>query len=210
MHDAPEARSGAAMQPSSAPGAGLPGAVAAAYDRARRHGFTLSCEPEVGRLLASLAAGVPANGSILEMGTGVGAGTSWIVHGLGARGDVRVVSADLDEGAAAVAREAAWPAWVTLRVADVLEILDELGRFDLIFADAQGGKWTGLDRTIAALRPGGMLLVDDMTPPAWVNDAHERHTARVRATLLAHPALVATELACGSGMILCTRRHDGG
>ena len=49
-----------------------------------------------------------------------------------------------------------------------------------------------------------------MTPPEWLDDAHERHTARVRATLLAHPDLVATELACGSGMILCTRRHDGG
>lgn len=99
---------------------------------------------------------------------------------------------------------------VTLRVADVLAVLDELGRFDLIFADAQGGKWTGLERTIAALRPGGMLLVDDMTPPAWMDDAHERHTARVRATLLGHQDLVATELACGSGMILCTRRRDRG
>ncbi len=196
------------MQPTPAPSAELPGAVAAAYERARRHGFALSCEPEVGRLLATLAAGVPAHGSVLEMGTGVGAGTSWIVHGLDARDDVRVVTVDLDEVASAVAREAAWPGWVELRVADVLEVLDALGRFDLIFADAQGGKRTGLERTIAALRPGGMLLVDDMTPPQWMDDAHQRHTARVRATLLGHPDLVATELACGSGMILCTRRRD--
>jgi predicted O-methyltransferase YrrM len=141
------------------------------------------------------------------MGTGVGAGTSWIVHGLGVRDDVRVVSVDLDEQASAIARTAAWPAWVSLRVADVLDVLAELGRFDLIFADAQGGKWTGLDRTIAAIAPGGVLLVDDMTPPTWMDDAHERHTARVRATLLGHPDLVASELACGSGMILCTRRR---
>lgn len=194
------------MQPSPA-ASDLPATVAASYARARRHGFTLSCEPEVGRLLASLAAGVPADGSILEMGTGVGVGTSWIVHGLGARNDVRVVSVDLDESASTIAHEATWPAWVTLRVADVLDVLGGLGGFDLIFADAQGGKWTGLDRTIAALRPGGLLLVDDMTPPEWMDDAHERHTARVRATLLGHPDLVATELACGSGMILCTRRR---
>ena len=44
------------MQRSPAPRTELPGAVAAAYERARRHGFTLSCEPEVGRLLATLAA----------------------------------------------------------------------------------------------------------------------------------------------------------
>jgi predicted O-methyltransferase YrrM len=71
----------------------------------------------------------------------------------------------------------------------VLAVLDELAAFDLIFADAQGGKWTGLSRTIAALRPGGVLLVDDMTPPAWLDDAHRTHTARVRATLVAHPDL---------------------
>lgn len=195
------------MQP-AALASDLPAVVAASYERARQSGFTLSCEPAVGRLLASLAAAVPAGGSILEMGTGVGAGTSWVVHGLGTRDDVRVVSVDLDEQASAVARTAAWPAWVSLRVANVLGVLAELGRFDLIFADAQGGKWEGLDRTIAALQPGGLLLVDDMTPPQWMDDAHQRHTARVRTTLLGHPDLVATELACGSGMILCTRRRD--
>ena len=198
------------MQPTPEPASDVPAAVAASYERARRHGFTLSCEPEVGRLLATLAASVPANGAILEMGTGVGAGTSWIVHGLGARDDVRVTSVDLDANASAIAREANWPSWLTLRVADVLDVLGEHGRFDLIFADAQGGKWVGLDRTIAALRPGGLLLVDDMTPPAWMDDAHERHTARVRATLLGHPDLVAVELACGSGMILRTQRRDRG
>lgn len=201
-----EAGSGAPMQPAAEEA--LPPAVAASYERARLHGFTLSCEPEVGHLLATLAASVRPGATILEMGTGVGAGTSWIVHGLGPRDDVRVVSVDLDANASAIARAAAWPAWVELRVADVLDVLDELGGCDLIFADAQGGKWFGLERTIAALRPGGLLLVDDMTPPQWMDEAHERHTARVRATLLGHAELVATELACGSGMILCTRRRD--
>lgn len=198
------------MQRAPDPLPDLPAAVAASYERARRHGFALSCEPEVGRLLATLAASVPVAGRILEMGTGVGAGTSWIVHGVGARDDVRLVSVDLDEQASAIAREAAWPAWVTLQVGDVLAVLGDLGRFDLIFADAQGGKWTGLDRTIAALQPGGLLLVDDMHPPRWMDDAHASHTARVRATLLAHAELASVELACGSGMILSTRRRGGG
>lgn len=187
--------------------AALPPPVAAAYARARQHGFALSCEPEVGRVLAALAATVPDGGQVLEMGTGVGVGTSWLLHGLGARDDVRVVTIELDEATAALARAAAWPPFVDLRTGDVLALLDEVGKCDLIFADAQGGKWFGLDRTIAALRPGGILLVDDMTPPAWMDDAHEAHTARVRAHLLGDPALVATELACASGMILCTRRR---
>src|SRR5450631_1775884 len=46
-----------------------------------------------------------------------------------------------------------------LRVGDALGVVGEGGTFDLIFADAQGGKWAGLDRTIAALRPHGLLVV---------------------------------------------------
>ena len=34
---------------------------------------------------------------------------------------------------------------------DAEALLPELGAFDLIFADAPAGKWTGLDRTLAAL-----------------------------------------------------------
>jgi len=65
---------------------------------------------------------------------------------------------------------------------------------------AEGGKWHGLDRTIAALAPGGHLLVDDMAT------GHEQ-TARVRETLLAHPDLTAAELPCGTGLILATRHR---
>ena len=65
---------------------------------------------------------------------------------------------------------------------------------------AEGGKWHGLDRTIAALAPGGHLLVDDMsTAPEY--------TAPARETLLAHPDLTAVELACGTGLILATRNR---
>jgi hypothetical protein len=34
-----------------------------------------------------------------------------------------------------------------------IDVPGEAGSFHLIFADAQGGKWEGLDRTIAALAP---------------------------------------------------------
>jgi predicted O-methyltransferase YrrM len=57
-----------------------------------------------------------------------------------------------------------WPSFVGPRHGDALEVLAEGGTFDLIFADAPGGKWEGLDRSVAALRPHGLLVVDDMTP----------------------------------------------
>ncbi len=57
------------------------------------------------------------------------------------RTDVAVVSVDNDEQRISIARQASWPPWVDLRLDDAVRLLPELGRFDLIFADAEGGKW---------------------------------------------------------------------
>jgi predicted O-methyltransferase YrrM len=42
------------------------------------------------------------------------------------------------------------------------EAVGRLGTFDLIFPDAPGGKIFKLRKPIAALNPGGTLIVDDM------------------------------------------------
>jgi predicted O-methyltransferase YrrM len=171
-----------------------------ALDRAEAAGFTISSEPPAGALLAVLSAAVPPGGRILEIGTGAGVGLAWLIEGLGGRTDVEVRSVEQDAARAAQAATGDWPANVSLHQGDVLEILGTLGSFDLIFADAEGGKWHGLDRTIAALAPGGHLLVDDMA-------ADHEQTVRVRETLLAHPDLTAVELDCGTGPILATRNR---
>jgi predicted O-methyltransferase YrrM len=81
----------------------LPPLVAAATARARQAGFLLSCEPEVGRLLAVLAAHLPQGARVLELGTGTGVGTAWIVSGLLPRTDVTVTSVEKDPATAALA-----------------------------------------------------------------------------------------------------------
>jgi len=171
-----------------------------ALDRADAAGFRYSSEPPAGRLLAVLSAAVPPGGRLLEIGTGAGVGLAWLVDGLGGRLDVEVRSVEQDPVLGEAAAAADWPENVTLHQGDILEIIDSLGTFDLIFADAEGGKWHGLDRTIAALAPGGHLVVDDMAVE------HEQ-TARVRETLKAGPGLTAVELGCGTGLIIATRRH---
>jgi demethylmenaquinone methyltransferase/2-methoxy-6-polyprenyl-1,4-benzoquinol methylase len=184
----------------------LPEPVRLAAERAERAGFAMSCDPGAGRLLAVLAAAVPANGRVLELGTGTGVGTAWIVHGLRGRDDVEVVTVEIDAATAALAAQYRWPPWVGLLTGDALEVTRRAGRFDLIFADAQGGKWEGLDATVAALRPGGQLLVDDMTPGEFADERHARKTAEVRGRLLGHPDLISVEIAWSSGLILSTRR----
>jgi demethylmenaquinone methyltransferase/2-methoxy-6-polyprenyl-1,4-benzoquinol methylase len=186
--------------------AAIPPLVRAAEARAAALGFAQSCEPDVGRLLTVLAAGVPRGGRILEIGTGAGAGTAWLVTGLGGREDVAVVSVELDrERLEAVAADP-WPRAVQFVAGDILELFDSIGTFDLIFADAQGGKWERLDRTIDALVPGGLLVVDDMRRPTVVAypDQAEK-TELVRRTLVTDTRLLTVELDWSSGVLLARR-----
>lgn len=183
----------------------VPPLVAAATARARQAGFLMSCDPTVGRLLAVLAAHLPEGARVLELGTGTGVGTAWIVSGLLRRTDVTVTSVEKDPETAAAAAGGYWPPFVALRCDDALDVLAEGGAFDLIFADAPGGKWAGLDRSVAALRPRGLLIVDDMTPePGWT-DIHRASRDKVRQTLMSAPGLTSAELAVGSGVILSVR-----
>ena len=183
----------------------VPAAVRLATERAEAAGFVLSCEPDVGRLLRVLVAAVRRGGTVLELGTGVGVSLAWMLDGLGTRGDVQITSVELDPETAPLVARADLPPFVSLETGDALDILRRGDRWDLIFADAQGGKWEGLDDTIDALLPGGMLLVDDMTPPASVSDFHRQKMVEVREKLLNDPRLVSVELAWASGLILCTR-----
>ena len=124
----------------------LPPEVTRAYTRAHDLGFMGSSTPEVGRLLAVLAAAVPSGGRILELGTGAGVGLAWIVHGLGGRKDVAVISVERDPEKLALLEAAEWPTFVSIIAGDATRLTGTLGGFDLIFADTQGrGKLYSLD-----------------------------------------------------------------
>jgi predicted O-methyltransferase YrrM len=112
-------------------------------------GFQLAREPGVGRLLAALAAAVPSGGRVLEIGSGVGVGLAWLVHGLGARRDVEVVTVELDDEVQRTALSAPWPPQVRFESGDGAEAVGRLGQFDLIFPDASGGKIFKLRWTVA-------------------------------------------------------------
>jgi demethylmenaquinone methyltransferase/2-methoxy-6-polyprenyl-1,4-benzoquinol methylase len=183
----------------------LPEVVVQALRRAQDAGFGLSCEPVAGALLATLAAAVPPRARVLELGTGSGVSLAWITHGLRGRADVSVISVERDERIARIAAASSWPAWVDLRVGDAVALLPGLGSFDLIFADAQGGKWIGLDLTVAALRERGVLVVDDMDPA--LHQEHEAAIDSVRRTLLSDGRLMTADLPAGSGLMVAAKRE---
>jgi predicted O-methyltransferase YrrM len=185
----------------------VPGPVASAQDRARSSGFELSSEVEVGQLMACLANAVPIDGRIPEIGTGCGVGLSWIVHGVGSRTDVEVVSIELERVLADATRSVRWPSWVSIVERDGADLVETIGSFDLIFPDAPGGKIFKLDSTISTLRPGGLLLVDDMDLAAHEDPELRDGLASVRERMATHPDLVCAELPMAGGVIVATKRR---
>ncbi|MFO7634114.1 MAG: class I SAM-dependent methyltransferase, partial [Caldilinea sp.] len=131
-------------------------------------GFPMASEPQVGALLRTLVAAKPG-ASVLELGSGTGLATAWLLAGMDA--DARMVSVENDSGVAAIAhRYLGEDQRVQFVIADAGAFLVALApqSVDLIFADTWAGKYTHLEETLQLLRPGGLYVIDDMLPqPNW-------------------------------------------
>ncbi|MGW4092343.1 O-methyltransferase [Nocardia sp. NPDC004750] len=185
---------------------GIPMPVAEAKRRAVECGFRQSCHDGVGQLLAVLAGNLPQQANVLELGTGVGVGTAWIVYGLGARTDVHVFSAEVDESLGESASSFEWPPYVNLKIIDGASVLVDHGPFDLIFADAPPIKFGHFEAIVDALRPGGTLIVDDMGPKAQSKNPDSTKIPQLREAILGHHELVTADIDWSTGIIIATKR----
>ncbi|MFJ8039406.1 O-methyltransferase [Kitasatospora sp. NPDC096147] len=184
----------------------LPAALAALHEAADRAGFTMSCEARTGALLAALAAARPG-GRLLELGTGVGEGTAWLLEGMDEKASL--VTVELDGALQAVARgQFAEDGRVSFVTADGgAWLTDYRGPlFDLVFADTWPGKFTHLDRALALVAPGGCYLIDDLLPQAGWPDGHQRAVDALLAELAARPDFRSVRLDWASGLLLAVRR----
>lgn len=133
-------------------------------------GFTISSDLLTGSLLRTLAATKPG-GTLLELGTGTGHGTAWLLDGMNS--SARLVTVDMSEQNSSIARrflgQDARVEFLLMDGATFLAQMVEQGRsFDLIFADSIPGKYSLLAETLSLLAPGGLYVVDDLLPSsAW-------------------------------------------
>ena len=186
----------------------LPPLVVAAHRRAHALNFGQSCTDQTGRLLATLAAGLPANARVLEIGTAAGVGLAWIVAGLAERCDVEVVSVEGNSELFESTVAAPWPSYVCVLAGDATALIGRLGEFDLVFADASPWKFENPSALFGALAPGGTLLVDDLHDPSSSAEAQADHQG-LKAKLLAHPELQGVFLEWSTGLLLASRRAAG-
>jgi predicted O-methyltransferase YrrM len=163
-------------------------------------------EPKVGSLRAVLAASKPG-GRLLELGTGTGHGTAWILSGMDAAATLDTV--DTDEAVVAVARRhLAHDRRVTFHVTDGAAFLTRgsLRPFDVIYADAWPGKFSHLDEALSLLRPGGVYVIDDLLPqPNWP-DGHAVKVPVLIDAIERRGEFSTVRLAWASGLMLVVRR----
>jgi len=168
--------------------------------------FTMASEAKVGSLLATLAASKPA-GRFLELGTGTGHGTAWLLSGMDAGSTLDTV--DTDEHVVEVARRhLGGDSRARFHLMDGAEYLRGASprQFDLIYADAWPGKFSHLDEALALLRPGGMYVIDDLLPQANWPEGHAPKVPALVADLERRDEFNTVKLAWASGLMLVVRR----
>ncbi|MEV6165561.1 class I SAM-dependent methyltransferase [Streptomyces sp. NPDC052052] len=168
-------------------------------------GFEMSCEPSTGALLRTLAAAKPG-GRILELGTGAGMSTAWLLAGMNEHAELLTVE---QEGRLVeVARgQLGQDPRVSFVHGDAGELIGKLTgeTFDLIFADTWAGKFEQLDETLELLAPGALYVVDDLLPQSTWPEGHGPRAEALAERLLTDERLTATRLDWSSGLIIATR-----
>jgi predicted O-methyltransferase YrrM len=183
----------------------MPSILGALQRDTERVGFGMASEPKTGSLLRTLAASKPG-GRLLELGTGTGVGTAWILAGMDS--DSRVDSVDTDPAVQEIARRhLGHDARVTFHETDGAVFLAQSRpeQFDFIYADAWPGKFSHLELALSRLRVGGIYLVDDLLPqPNWP-EGHAPKVPVLIGDLERQQGFVATKLAWASGLMILVR-----
>jgi predicted O-methyltransferase YrrM len=178
--------------------------------------------PDTGALLHTLARASGAK-RILEIGTAIGYSTLWMATALPADG--ALITMEYDAARAARARDhfaaAGCAGRVSVIVGDATRFLHKVsGPFDLIFQDGDKKLYEPmLDRLVALLRPGGLLVADNIlwngeVIPGYVADRKysDEDTAAIVAfsrRLAADPRLYTSFLQVGDGVSVSVKLADG-
>jgi len=170
-------------------------------------GFKMSSEDRTGAFLRVLAASKP-HGALLELGTGTGILTAWILDGM----DAASILVTVDSEAAYVEiarRHLGKDPRVVFHVDDGADFLHKLGgrEFDFIFADTWPGKFDHLDDALNLLRPGAFYVVDDLMPQANWPEGHAPKVPMLISQLERDPRLTVCRLSWSSGLVVATRRR---
>lgn len=169
-------------------------------------GFDMASDVLTCSLLRTLAATKPS-GKFLELGTGTGLSTSWILDGLDQ--ESTLTSIDNDAKFLAIAK-------TFLGDDDRLTLVDTDGaewikknkdkKFDYIFADTWHGKYLLLDEALSMLNTGGLYIIDDMLPQSNWPDGHQDKAIKLIQDLESRDDLQLTKQVWATGIVIGVKK----
>ena len=172
----------------------------------RISGFTMASDTLTCSLLRTLAASKPS-GKFLELGTGTGLSTSWILDGM--NDDSSLISIDNDPVFLKIAEQFLGnDKRLNLILADGGKWIEEnkQQKFDYVFADTWHGKYLLLDEVLMMLNKGGLYIVDDMLPqPNWP-DGHQEKAINLISYLETREDLLLTKQVWATGIIVAVKK----
>jgi predicted O-methyltransferase YrrM len=169
-------------------------------------GFTMPSELMTCSLLCTLAASKPSS-NFLELGTGTGLSTAWILEGMDATSTL--ISVDNDEEVQQIANQyLGKDNRLKLICTDGEEWIKSNNqlKFSYIFADTWAGKYNTLDETLNMLETGGVYLIDDMLPQENWPDGHAEKATALVESLEQRTDIVLTKLNWASGIIIAVKK----
>jgi predicted O-methyltransferase YrrM len=167
--------------------------------------FNMASDLQTGSLLKTLVASKPG-GRFLELGTGTGLATSWIVSGMDENSSL--ISIDNNKLLMEVAEEHIGDKRVKFILADGYDWIPQYtgNKFDLIFADAMPGKYDLFDETINLLNKNGFYVIDDMLPQTNWPIGHNDKADNLVTKLEKRENLVFTKLNWSTGIIIVVKK----
>jgi predicted O-methyltransferase YrrM len=169
-------------------------------------GFTMASDTLTCSFLRTLAASKPSS-KFLELGTGTGLATSWILDGMD--DNSTLISIDNEPGFLNIAKgNLEFDKRLTLVLTDGGKWIEENRdqKFDYIFADTWHGKYLLLDEVLLMLNKGGFYIIDDMLPqPNWPN-GHDNKVENLVASLETREDLLLTKQNWATGIIVAAKK----
>ncbi len=165
----------------------------------------MSSDDLTGSLLRTLAASKP-RGSLLELGTGAGVSTAWLLDGMDA--ESRLITVENDRQVHAIAkRHLGSDPRVTFVLGDGESFIERHGqeRFELIFADTWPGKFYLVDPVLGMLSWGGLYIVDDLVPVDNWPQEHANQVVQLVNYLENRSDLRITKLTWSTGLLVATK-----
>ncbi len=172
----------------------------------RALGFEQLSDVKICSLVATLCRSKP-NGRFLELGTGTGLSTSWMLEGMCTQSSL--ISVDNDADLIKIARKyLSSDTRLRLEIGAGETTIDQLPKrsIDLIFADTWPGKYYHLDEALQLLKAGGIYLIDDMKQQADWPDSHTLKAQKLVESLATRDDLTVTRINWSTGALVCVKK----